>query len=1320
MGGIMQKFNVLLWKNFQVRKKHWGMSIFVQVIIPILLYALVNSLALVNTKGINKNISENIPQNGPAPNGSKSDLIENYPDFTNYWIDWAIGYTPQSDDTDKLMELVKKCVGRNTTGYQNETEMIDALMSLNGIKDWMSLLSWLVTGVIWNFLLLIPIVLMLKFSWVPESNAFMEKGNPVLIFMAFSLHIVHLLCFGYHVASYFNKPWKGVVTSILFLYIMSFAKPVMVMMGYEKAVQFVGILCPNLFVYGIIYAIERYERQGMTIGFGNMFSTRTNTDSFVASIGMIMLFSILGAILHFFMALYIHAIKPGKYGVKRHPFAWFLKKKNEPGDDQIQLDSDDFEQKKEFEKIPAGSLKAGVQIRKLKKIYSTGFINKSEFHALKEVSIDFYRGEITALLGHNGAGKTTMMSILSGLTGSSGGVVIINGQNVLNNHDVISNNVGLCPQVNITVPDLNVYQQVLFFAKLRAKNKTSPQIKEDVETLLSKVNLQDKKNCIPDNLSGGQKRRLCLALAVIGDANVLIFDEPTSGMDTEGKRDIWDMILAMKGNKTILISTHDMEEADILGDRIAIMHSGKLNSYGTSMFLKKLHGDGQVEVTLSLESGCDTAKILEIIGEDVKTLNQRNDSIVLAIPNSESLPETLDKLELSKKKLGITGISASIITLEQVFVKVTEEVDHNIDGTTNEIGNDSILFNENTGFNYFMQTLWGYLVKKYAYVMKSPWTFFISLIFPGLIVALILLCSLMIPSEQPIKTVDWTMNNESVFLYNEWKASEGMYITNRKDTNFVYGDEKFIIAEYNLFNKTLNICSNNSNLKIQVSKKDIHISTSSSKKENHLESILPYIMNISMFMIIIYISQPFRERKTGIKQLQDMTGASKIAYWGSMFLVDFVHYTISIILSLSYVELYLLSNIKPITLSKAFIMSKYHLIFFVISFVFFIGIIIIVEQKIIAKVLGKIKKNCSITNTTDETDELVKKERDIVSKEIEKRLTKTVEHNNENVFLAQELRKNYGNLQVVKDISFRVKSGECFGLLGVNGAGKSTTFKMLTGEESACHGKMYLKDIGMHENRGEYLSKMGYCPQHDALIETLNAWDHLYLFARLRGIPESQIKSSVEGWIKRLNLSACASRPSQTYSGGNKRRLNIALALIGQPSLVLMDEPTTGVDPAARRSLWNTLKYCQESGQSIIFTSHSMEECEALCNRLVIMVNGKLVCVGAVQELKQRFGAGYNIHVKMSPASSVEDVQHIKETIESTIRCQKMDENSGFLGYHVTDPGATWTVMYRMMNTLKNSYSCIEDFAVLSSTLEQLFIQFARADCTDSTSHEIP
>lgn len=153
-----------------------------------------------------------------------------------------------------------------------------------------------------------------------------------------------------------------------------------------------------------------------------------------------------------------------------------------------------------------------------------------------------------------------------------------------------------------------------------------------------------------------------------------------------------------------------------------------------------------------------------------------------------------------------------------------------------------------------------------------------------------------------------------------------------------------------------------------------------------------------------------------------------------------------------------------------------------------------------------------------------------------------------------------------------------------------------------------------------------------------------------------------------------------------------------------------------------------------------MEECEALCNRLVIMVKGELVCSGASQELKQRFGAGYDIHIKLNPNRSDEDVNHIKKVIEFTLTCDIRDENlvmiafylkksatincfnflffhllisififlQGFLAYHVTDCSTTWEKMYDTMKNLKQRYSCIEDYAVLSATLEQLFIQFAR------------
>lgn len=379
--------------------------------------------------------------------------------------------------------------------------------------------------------------------------------------------------------------------------------------------------------------------------------------------------------------------------------------------------------------------------------------------------------------------------------------------------------------------------------------------------------------------------------------------------------------------------------------------------------------------------------------------------------------------------------------------------------------------------------------------------------------------------------------------------------------------------------------------------------------------------------------------------------------------------------------------------------------------VIFFTVIALLEMKIFAELTAMFRRRKTNKSSIIGIDEMVLRERSIVFEEISKLMKKQKNqmYQSENIFFVQELEKYYGNFQAVKGINFRIKEGECFGLLGVNGAGKSTTFRMLTGASIKTNGSMYLKDSNISTERIKYLMQMGYCPQQDAIIDTFNSWDHLYLFAKLRGIPSSQIDSIVKKWVLKLNLTACANQPSGTYSGGNKRRLNIAMALMGNPPLVLLDEPTTGVDPAARRSLWNTLKSCQNIGQSIILTSHSMEECEVLCNRLVIMVGGKIVCIGASEELKQRFGAGYNIHIKLLPDHNNSDIETIKLKVESNFPCKLTDENNGFLGYHITDPNVTWTAMYTIMNELKNNIDCIEDFVVLSSTLEQLFIQFARA-----------
>lgn len=206
---------------------------------------------------------------------------------------------------------------------------------------------------------------------------------------------------------------------------------------------------------------------------------------------------------------------------------------------------------------------------------------------------------------------------------------------------------------------------------------------------------------------------------------------------------------------------------------------------------------------------------------------------------------------------------------------------------------------------------------------------------------------------------------------------------------------------------------------------------------------------------------------------------------------------------------------------------------------------------------------------------------------------------------------------------------ECFGLLGVNGAGKTTTFKMMTGDERISSGAAYVQGLSLESNMNSIYKMIGYCPQFDALLDDLTGREVLRIFCMLRGVQESRIKHLSEDLAKSFGFMKHIDKRTHAYSGGNKRKLSTAIAVIGSPSVIYLDEPTTGMDPAARRQLWNMVCRIRDSGKSIVLTSHSMEECEALCTRLAIMVNGEFKCIGSTQHLKNKFSKGLILKIKV-------------------------------------------------------------------------------------------
>jgi ATP-binding cassette, subfamily A (ABC1), member 3 len=245
---------------------------------------------------------------------------------------------------------------------------------------------------------------------------------------------------------------------------------------------------------------------------------------------------------------------------------------------------------------------------------------------------------------------------------------------------------------------------------------------------------------------------------------------------------------------------------------------------------------------------------------------------------------------------------------------------------------------------------------------------------------------------------------------------------------------------------------------------------------------------------------------------------------------------------------------------------------------------------------------------------------------------------NADLMVLNQLTKQYGNGKLaVNNLSLGIPPGQCFGLLGINGAGKTTTMGMLTAEFPPSAGDATLAGFSVTNEPEKTRRRIGYCPQFDAHFMNMTGREHVALYAAIKGVPRGMVKEAVQFKLAEVGLSDFDSdRLSAGYSGGMKRKLSVACATIGQPQIVFLDEPSTGMDPVARRDLWGVISEMVTGGNipdeqrtSVILTTHSMAECEALCPRIGIMAAGRLRCIGSAQHLKTRFGQGFQVEMKL-------------------------------------------------------------------------------------------
>jgi lipooligosaccharide transport system ATP-binding protein len=220
---------------------------------------------------------------------------------------------------------------------------------------------------------------------------------------------------------------------------------------------------------------------------------------------------------------------------------------------------------------------------------------------------------------------------------------------------------------------------------------------------------------------------------------------------------------------------------------------------------------------------------------------------------------------------------------------------------------------------------------------------------------------------------------------------------------------------------------------------------------------------------------------------------------------------------------------------------------------------------------------------------------------------------------ARGLRKSYGGFEAVKGVDFEVYRGECFGFLGPNGAGKTTTMKMIYGAAVPTGGELEVAGLSVRRAEREVKRRIGVVPQENNLDEDLKVKENLLVYGRYFDLPKKTIRQRAEELVEFVQLSEKADNEVEELSGGMKRRLLVARALINDPDLVVLDEPTTGLDPQARHLVWERLRELQTEGKTLVLTTHYMDEAAQLCDRLVIMDGGEITAQGSPRELIEEY-----------------------------------------------------------------------------------------------------
>ncbi len=300
--------------------------------------------------------------------------------------------------------------------------------------------------------------------------------------------------------------------------------------------------------------------------------------------------------------------------------------------------------------------------------------------------------------------------------------------------------------------------------------------------------------------------------------------------------------------------------------------------------------------------------------------------------------------------------------------------------------------------------------------------------------------------------------------------------------------------------------------------------------------------------------------------------------------------------------------------------------------------------------------------------------------------------------IVQSLVKSFGALKAVDGVNFEVKKGTCFGLLGPNGAGKSTTISMIVGTLVPDSGQVTIDGKSIAGETDPLRRKIGYVPQELAIFDDLNSIQNLSFFASLYGMTKPETEARTKTVLTIVGLNDRATEPIKNFSGGMKRRLNIAIALIHSPELLVLDEPTVGVDPQSRNAIFDVLEKLKTNGMTLIYTSHYMEEVERMCDQIAIIDHGKVMMLGTLEELLETLPSRFQLRFSFADQETASHAETVlsKAKIGTIFRNERMVEIL---------PEKNAKAIVDSVNELQKASLVFDDMRVERGTLEEVFLK---------------